>query len=456
MTRNALVPALLVSMAASFLAACTGDNTGTEAHVIAVLPYTGSFETQAALHEDAIRMALEDLVDAGAHDQMDRTFNVVPVNAGDGADVVEDLVQQTLDELEGDVLGIISSTGEAHEGSSIVALRKGIPHFETSSGAHDEEFLDWSKYSEEELAYLMSSRALCNYEAIRTAEFIMQRWPTGNLALFRGDKEHDRMHTRVIRSALRDMGFAGTVLESNDPNLAAEVWEDNKQDYLLSYDALETGGVEAEIRAVVEDNDVDVVFFHLRGDANNARFVQDAQRSGYDQYLVTCGMARKDTFIDPNENGLISDYLVGKDAGVPDHRFFFVMRSPLPSSVLDGFKRDYANLYDTEADTFAPSVYDAAMLWGLGVLHAEEITRPGVLAGIQRVSRVGTEYSRDDLPALVAAAAAGEDVDFVGASGPMDVRTDRTVPGSYYVEQVIKKNGSYAYEELADPPRVLF
>jgi len=456
MTRNALVPALLVSMAASFLAGCTGDNTGTEAHLIAVIPKTGSFEVKGPLHEDAIRMALEELVDAGAHDQMDRTFNVIPVNSGDGADVVEDLVQQTVDELGDDVLGIISSTGSAHEGSSIVALREGIPHFETSSGAHDEEFLDWSKYSEDELAFLMSSRALCNYEAIRTAEFIMQRWPTATLALFRGDKEHDKMHTRVIRDTLREMGFLGTVLESNDPNLAGETWEDNKQDYLVSYDALETGGVEAEIRDVVENNDVDVVFFHVRGDAINTRFVQDTQRSGYDQYILTCGMARKDTFIDPNENGLISDYLVGKDGGVPDNRFFFVMRGSLPSTVLDGFKRDYGNVYDAEPDTFTPSVYDAAMLWGLGVLHAKKLTRPAVLTGIQDVSRVGTEHSRDDLAAMVAAAAAGEDVDFVGASGPMDVRTDRTVPGSYYVEQIIKKNGSYAYEELADPPRVLF
>jgi hypothetical protein len=186
------------------------------------------------------------------------------------------------------------------------------------------------------------------------------------------------------------------------------------------------------------------------------RFVQDTQRADFDQYLVTCGMARNDTFIDPNQNGLTSDYLVGNDAGLSDSRFYFVMRGPLPSPLLDGFNSDFAKAYNDSADTFAPSVYDAAMLWGLGVLSAEEFTREAVLQGIQDVSRVGDEYDRTRLSAAVSAIAAGDDVDYTGASGPMDVRTDRTVPGSYYVERVIKKGGTYEYEEIADPPRVLF
>jgi len=449
--------ATLTTLALIAAAGCGGTGKeGTEAHLLAVLPKTGSFETKGLLHENAIRMALEELVAAGAHDNMDRTFNVIPVNSGDGADVVEQLIYQALDEFGDDIVGMVSSTGDAHEGSARVALELGIPHFETSSGAHDEEFIDWSRWSDDELDYLMSSRALCNYEAKRTAEFIHSRWPTGTVALFRGDKEHDKMHTRVIRAELRELGFQGTVLASDDPDLAGEPWEDNQQDYLLSYDALETGGVEADIRQVVDAHAPNVVFWHLRGDDINERFVQDSQRAGYDQYLVTCGMARKDTFIDPNENGLISEYLVGRDNAVSDNRFFFVMRSPLPSPLLTTFNDDFERQFGGPADTFAPSVYDAAMMWGLGVLAADgDFGRPAILRSIQDVSRDGAQGDRGNLNALVAAIASGDDVDYVGVSGPMDVREDRTVPGSYYVEQVVPEGQSaYQYDELADPPRV--
>jgi len=442
------------------LGACAGGgNEGEEVHLLAVLPKTGAFEAKGKLHENAIRMALEELVDdkkgGDAHAVMNRTFNVIPINSGDGPDVVEDLVRTAIKDFGDDVLGMVSSTGDAHEGSSRVALELGIPHFETSSGAHDEEFIDWDLYSDEELSYLMSSRALCRFLAKMTADLIHRKWPTGTVALMRGNLEHDKMHTRVIRDELRNLGFQGTVLETDDPSAAEEPWEDNRLDYILSYDKLETGGIVDDIQAVVDEHDPDVIFWHLRGDSNNVRFVADAQRAGYDQYLATCGMARTAAFIDPNENGQLSDYMVGEDAGVPDSRFFFVMRSPLPSNLLNEFKADYEARFGEPADTYAASVYDAAMLWGLGVLHAgDNYSREAVLRGIQEISRDGAQGNRNGLKALASAAFDGQDVDYVGVSGPMDVRADRTVPGSYYVERVVKAGNGYEYDELTDPARV--
>jgi hypothetical protein len=438
------------------LAACAvGEGGSEQAHLIAVLPYTGGFEVKAARHENAIRMALDDLVEAGAHNRMERTFNVVPVNAGDGKDVVASLVEDVMQQLGDNVLGIISSTGEGHEGSVEAAIQYGIPHMETSSGAHDDEFLDWEQYSDDELSYLMSSRALCNYEAIVTAEFIMERWPTGRVALFRGDKTHDKMHTGTIRSTLEAMGFQGVVIESNDPAIAGDdTYAGNDQDFLLSYEALESGGVEADIRAVLDAHQPDVVFWHLRGDAANMRFVQDAERAGYGDHLLTCGMARNDTFIDPNENGLISDYLVGNDALLDDERFFFVMRSPLPSAELDQFYVDFEERYDDVPDTFTPSVYDAAMLWGLGVIGAEAFNGEAVRNSIVATSREGDPLTRAELGRGIQSLSQGEDMDYVGASSPMDMRDDRTVPGSYYIERVVPSGSGYAYEELASPPRV--
>lgn len=459
---RALLTVSLLAGSTLTLGGCSGgdDGDGSEAVLLTVLPYTGKWEQKGLLHENAVRMALEELIAAGAQEALGSKISVIAVNSGDGIDVTEAAVRDIVEGPDGDkVLGILSSTGDAHEGSAVVALEHGIPHFETSNGAHDEEFVDWSQYSDEELGHLLSARALCNYEAVYTAQYIMNEFPNGKVVLVRGDEIHDKMHTAVVRQQLALLGFQGTVVESNDPNLAGETDPGNRQDFAVSYDALESGGVQAELEAIVSAHQPDVLFFHVRGDGPNLRFLQDAQRAGFQGGIVTCGMARTTALIDPNENGLISDYLVGNDVGLAGDRFHFVMRGAIASPRLDAFKADYLERFGIDADTFTTSVYDATTLMVLGLLGSPSrpFDRDEILAAIVASSKEGVEVSRDDLPALITAAAAGEDLDYQGTYSNMDIREDRTVEGYYYIERVVPVDGGgYTYEKLSDPAPVSF
>ncbi len=199
------------------------------------------------------------------------------------------------------------------------------------------------------------------------------------------------------------------------------------------------------------------MFFHLRGDGPNLRALQDLDRAAFDGTIATCGMARSSALIDPNENGLISSYLVGRDASLATSRFHFMMRGATPSARLDAFKAEYKGRFGLDADTFTPAVYDATVLWGLGVLAARSKDRADLLQGIITSSQGGEALSRDEMSSLIQRISAGEDVDYDGVFGAMDIREDRTVPGYYYVERVIEDGaGAYTYEKLDDPAPVAF
>jgi hypothetical protein len=440
------------------LAGCLPErDAGEDSLLLAVLPYTGSFDDKGELHENAIRMALEDLIGAGIQSALGRELKVLTVSSGDGEEVVEDSVRDILEGPDGDsVLGILTSTAAAHEGAARVSVELGVPHFEVSSGSSDEEFLDPAQWLPEQLAYLLSARPLCDYEAEYTARYILQAHPTARVALVRGDDMHDMMHTSMIRSTLLESGFAGTVLESGEGGMSMGPEPDAGQDFVVSYDALAAGGIEPELAAIVQEHAPDVIFFHVRGDSGNLRFLQDTQRSGFQGSVVSCGMARTPALVDPNENGLLSDYLVGHDTEADQDRLLFAMRGPLPSARLDAFKAEYEARFDKSADTFTPAAYDATMLWALGVLAARSADRASVLAAILDTSRTGALSSREDLGALVEGVSSGQDVDYDGVSGPMDMREDRTVPGYYYMERVIPAGEAYSYEKLSSPPPETF
>ncbi|MEQ1569393.1 MAG: hypothetical protein ABMA64_27395 [Myxococcota bacterium] len=432
-------------------------DTGGDALLLAVLPYTGKWEDKGLLHENAVRMAMEDLIASGLQEAYGGSFKVVTVNSGDGIDVVEAAVRDVVAGPNGDkILGILSSTGDAHEGAARVAVELGVPHYEVSNGAADEEFLDPADWPDT-LGYLLSARALCNYEAVYTAQFIASNFPGASVALIRGNEVHDKMHTAVIRTELAALGFTGTVIESQDPALVGEVDPGNRQDFEVSYDDLNYGGIEVPLTDLVTTHAPDVLFFHVRGDGPNLRFLQDTERAGFTGEIVTCGMARTSTLIDPNENGLLSDYLVGHDTPQDVDRFHFVMRGAIPSARLDTFKAEYKERFEMDADTFTPAAYDATVMWALGVLAASEPERELVLQSIVDASREGELGSRDDLSALIERVAGGFDLDYDGVSGPMDVRDDRSVPGYYFIERVIPgEAGAYGYEKLGDPEPVVF
>ncbi|MCB9688574.1 MAG: ABC transporter substrate-binding protein [Alphaproteobacteria bacterium] len=456
--KNLLLPVLALS---PFVAGCSGgteDGSSDEAVLLAVLPYTGKYELKGVLHENALRMALEDAISNGIQEALGTKLTVVSVNSGDGKDVVVAALREILDGPDGDkVMGMISSTKDAHKGAVDIALEYGLLDLEVSDGSHDDEFIDWADYTDEQLRYLISTRALCNYEAVYTAQFIMEKYPTGKIALIRGNDIHDLMHTAVIRETLRDLGFQGTVIESNDPNQAGYENPDNRQDYEVSYDDLSAGGVVGTLQPIV-DQAPDAVFFHVAGDGPNLRILQDLKATGFSNGIVTCGMARTSELIDNNSNGLMSDWLVGHDA-LADDRFHFVMRGAKSSDRLTAWKEEYKTRYEVDADTFTPAAYDATMLWTLGMARAgKPFDRKAVLDAVWDVSSGGTMVSRDDLADLIGKAAdPSVDIDYDGVFGPMDIREDRTVEGVYYIERVIGNgDGSYGYEKLSTPAPVSF
>lgn len=115
----------------------------------------------------------------------------------------------------GNFAAVISSTGSAQLGSTQVSAENGVPHFETSFGSHYNEFVPADVGAEVE-SYMFSTRALCLPEAIVTADYIAEKFPTAKIALFRGDKTHDQMHTDIIRQRLAELGWQGTLLVSDD------------------------------------------------------------------------------------------------------------------------------------------------------------------------------------------------------------------------------------------------
>jgi len=450
------------------IAGCTQTDAVDGANIIAVLPYTGEFASGKAEHHlNSLTMALERLLDGGAQEAMGGVpFNVIPVNSGNGPEFVQGAVEGIIDDLDATgrrpVLGIMSSTGKAHQGSAKAAIELGIPHFEVSSGAHDDEFLYCSEftdptscidYSDDEKRFLFSTRALCGPEAEVTADFIAEAYPDAKVALVRGNKTHDRVHTNIIRERLEnDPNFTGTVLVSGD---AA-----NDQDFMLDY---ASDDFQDAIAALVTEQAPDVIFWHLRGDSINEQFVKDLRLynngAGWDGDSVTCGMSRKSSFIDNDTNGGISNYLAGlNDNGTPRQgSFHFVMRAPLDSPARDAFKADYALKFEKDSDTFSASAYDAGLQLGLGIIAAgPDGTLREIRESIIDISRDGDQVGYSTPPReLVDKVVSGADIDLDGVSGPLDWRPSRIVIGSYYVEKVVAVgDGTFVYEELPSPPRV--
>jgi hypothetical protein len=198
------------------------------------------------------------------------------------------------------------------------------------------------------------------------------------------------MHTDIIRQRLAELGWQGTLLVSDDEAPVDPVFGENKGDFILDY---EKGVFEQEIKAVVDAESPDHLFFHLTGDTHNLRFLQDAQRAGFQGDVITCGMARSLALLDPDQNGDISEYL--------ENRLYFAMRAPIPSADLDAFNTRYKEKYaNFRLDEFTPSVYDAMMLVGLAVVDAHpEQTGAAVRDSIVKVSREGKKHTFKDVAA---------------------------------------------------------
>lgn len=441
---------LLLSAIAPVLACTAADDTRK---ILAVVPLSGDFAAQGTSQQHAIQMGIEKLHQAGADRQIGKKLGIVLIDAGLGTAEVEKAVNAAVEKE--DVVGIISATNQGHEGSVIPAMIHGLPHFEVASGADEDEFIHSHEEDHGELdqTWAFSTRPLCNDEAVMTADFIADRFPGARVLQIRGTETHDYWHTMPIWDHLTN-ARAGEVELIRDPSVTVtdELSPSANPEgaFIVSYDE---ASWQNQVQAIVDAHAPDVIFWHLRGDTNNLKMLQDMSRldagDGFDGHLITCGMARKPDLIDPTKNAGISDYLL--------NRFFFVMRGPHKSTALTEFSEEYAKLWSESQHTFAPSAFDAAVLIGLGLVKLE-VAGGDIREQIFEVATpTGARFSHTTLPAAVKAIEAGDEINYDGPSGSLDMEENhRVVPGDYYIEDVLEEatsSSGFKYRELADPPR---
>lgn len=399
-----------VLLGLAFVGCHRGPTSDSTLNVITVLPLSGNFAVNGEAHKAAIQMAIIDLQKKGS--VLGKQFRAWPVDAGDTIDACKARVQSVVDQLtvagKPNVVAIISSTATAHACSLPIALGLAIPHFEVSSGQETSEIGVTGDFS-----FAFQPRALCMIEATLTGQFIASRPQWKHVALMRGTDEHDVMHTGMIRDALNAaLGTAATtqLVGPADVVMASGI---PYEQYLMQVMAASPAP--------------DAIFFHVRGDNSNQSFIAAAKRVAFPGAIVTCGMARKTQLLDPVDPGIV-DYMGG--------RFYFVMRGPVQSDNLSRFNADY-QAFTGNVDTFAPSAYDATMLLGLGIAAAGTTDGAKLRDAIRGVSSGGQKVNYGEADKALSLIAQGVDIDYDGASGPVDFRPDNSVAGRYYVQEVM-------------------
>lgn len=430
-------------------------------HVIVVMPFTGSFRSRSEVHRTAIQMAFRDLTEAhavGDHGETEsellpgRSIRAWEIDATRDADECERRVRELIDERLTDadgrpmVAAIMSTTTAAFTGSLRVALDLRIPHFELSSGSHYDEFIlredfpDPADYAQH-TSFSFASRPLCMQEAVMTADFIASRPEWQRIALARGTRVHDQMHTRVIRERL------AVLADPDDPDnpMRDAPWRGeivNAEDHVMEY-----GSNWSEHLDAITGMDVDAFFFHLNGDDNNFDFLEQARLAEVEPAIVTCNMAEKSELLDPINPG-IGDWLAG--------RLWFVGRRPRGSDLVAQWREAYTQFSGLSGDRWTPGAYDAAMILGLALLA------PGAAEGgeplrdaILQVASGGTPVDYGNIRLAAELARAGMDIDYQGVSGSMDFREDHTIPGEFMVDRVnwdaAANQGSYSTLETPAP-----
>lgn len=409
----------------------TTEDTNT-IKVGVVLPLTGTFADNGERHRAAIQMAFQDVEKAGG--VRGQNVRAVVVDCGGERATAEARLEATLgtwDNPTQPVRAIISSSTACHEASLPFSLRQQIPHLEVSSGSDYEEVASYTLPEQSGLdrSYELQVRALCNAEAVMTPSFLALRPDFTRVVIMRGSHSHDIMHTTTVRAELPASEFGadgGQVVV-------------NEADIVMPNDGPYTQAI-ADALAL----NPDTLYFHLNGDTRNLNFLAELKRSGFGGKIVTCGMIRKPIVLDPVSPGLI-DYI--------GNRLFFLMRGPVGSPELTTFKADYKTFFGKDADTFAASAYDAAMLTAFGLAATTSTEGKALRDAIVRVAREGTVVKYGETARGLELLGANTDVNYEGASGSLDFHADNSVPSRFYVEEVLfdaaKNTGSF--RELAAP-----
>jgi hypothetical protein len=122
-------------------------------------------------------------------------------------------------------------------------------------------------------------------------------------------------------------------------------------------------------------------------------------------------------------------------AALQDDELVNSLAPPTPSASEPsiGFNELYASSEPTEVEPapYAAEVFDATILCYLAAVAAGSAEgRDMALVLIDNTAPAGTEYSWEELPDAVRALEAGEDINYTGASGPIDMDENGTASTS--------------------------
>jgi ABC-type branched-subunit amino acid transport system substrate-binding protein len=195
---------------------------------------------------------------------------------------------------------------------------------------------------------------------------------------------------------------------------------------------------EAELSQVIQANP-EVVYMSV-GIESGVTILREADALGYDgAWMLSADLVGQDT-IDLTGPEIVEETVFAEGAeSDPD---------------LPEFQR-FATLYEDEfgvdPKVFSPNAYDAAVLFGLAMMVADECSGAGINEAFRGVAGPpGTVVGSFEEGAE--AILAGEEIDYNGASGVLEFDESGTPPGSFAIFQVL--NGTF--ERVAFYPASFF
>ena len=195
---------------------------------------------------------------------------------------------------------------------------------------------------------------------------------------------------------------------------------------------------EAELTEVLAGNP-EVIYMSV-GIESGVTILREADSFGYEgSWMLSADLVGQDT-IDLAGPEIVEEKLFAEgaeaDPELPEYQRFAEL---------------YEAEFGIEPQVFSPNAYDAAMLFGLGMMAADECTGAGINEVFREVaSDPGTVVGNfeDGANAILA----GEDIDYNGASGVLTFDETGTPPGSFAIFQVL--NGTF--ERVAFYPATFF
>jgi ABC-type branched-subunit amino acid transport system substrate-binding protein len=195
---------------------------------------------------------------------------------------------------------------------------------------------------------------------------------------------------------------------------------------------------EAELSQVIAQSP-EVIYMSV-GIESGVTILREADALGYEgEWMLSADLVGQDT-IDLTGPDIVEEKVFAEGAeSDPD----------LPE--FQRFAELYEEEFGIEPQVFSPNAYDAAVLFGLAMMAADECTGAGINAALRDVAGPpGTVVGsfEEGAEALLA----GEEIDYNGASGVLEFDETGTPPGSFAIFQVL--NGTF--ERVAFYPASFF